>query len=63
MRLMVGITSALEMYQKIIKDVLMGCKGVANIADDLIIHGRRIEKHEMILVVVVYHQMKRQWQQ
>ena len=37
-RLMFGITSAPDKYQKIVKDVLIGCKGVANIADDLIIH-------------------------
>ncbi len=30
-RLMFGITSAPEMYQKIVKDVLIGCKGVANL--------------------------------
>ena len=32
-RLMFGITSTPEKYQKIVKDVLIGCKGVANIAD------------------------------
>ena len=44
-RLMFGITSAPEKYQKIVKDTLVGCKGVANIADDLIIHGRGIQEH------------------
>jgi len=39
-RLMFGVTSAPEKYQQIIRDVLRGCEGVANIADDLIIHGR-----------------------
>ena len=43
-RLMFGITSAPEKYQKIVKDVLIGCKGVANIADDLIIHGCGIKE-------------------
>ena len=38
-RLMFGITSASEKYQKIVKDALIGCKGVKNIADVLIIHG------------------------
>ena len=31
-RLMFGITSAPEKYQKIVKDALIGCKGVATIA-------------------------------
>ena len=35
MRLMFGITSAPEKYQKIVSDVLQGCEGVANIADDV----------------------------
>nr|XP_058962028.1 uncharacterized protein K02A2.6-like [Pocillopora verrucosa] len=35
-RLMFGITSAPEKYQKIVSDVLQGCEGVANIADDVI---------------------------
>ena len=34
-----GITSVPEKYQQIIRDVLRGCEGVTNIADDLIIHG------------------------
>ena len=38
-RLMFGITSVPEKYQKIVADVLQGCKGVANLADDLIVHG------------------------
>ena len=41
------------MYQKIVKDVLIGCEGVANIADDLIIHGRGIEEHDKNLVAVL----------
>ena len=38
-RLMFCITSAPEKYQKIISDVIRGCNGVANIADDLIVYG------------------------
>jgi transposase InsO family protein len=45
-RLMFGITSAPEKYQKIISDVLAGCKGVANIADDLIIYGADLSEHD-----------------
>ncbi len=50
---MFGTTSASEMYQKIVKDVLIGCKGVANIADYLIVHGRSIEEHDKNLVAVL----------
>ena len=45
-RLMFGITSATDKYQKIVKDTLVGCKGVANIADDLAIHGCSIQEHD-----------------
>ena len=43
---MFGITSASEKYQKIISDVLAGCSGVANIADDLVIRGSDLEEHD-----------------
>ena len=52
-RLMSGITSTPEKYQKIVKDVLIGCKGVANIADYLIIHGCGIEEHDENLLAVL----------
>ena len=52
-RLMFGITSAPEKYQKIVKDVLIGCKGVANITDDLIIHGCGIKEHDENLLAVL----------
>ena len=45
-RLMFGITSAPEKYQKIISNVLAGCSGVANIADDLVIHETDLEEHD-----------------
>ena len=45
-RLMFGTASASEKYQKIIKDSLSGCEGVANIADDLIVHGKGVKKHD-----------------
>ena len=45
-RLMFGITSAPEKYQKIISDILAGCSGVANIADDLIIYGTGLVEHD-----------------
>ena len=52
-RLLFGITSAPQKYQKIIKDVLQGCPGVANIADDLIIHGKGLEEHDRHLFGVL----------
>jgi hypothetical protein len=45
-RLMFGITSAPEQYQKVIRDSLQGCVGVANIADDLIVYGKDMEQHD-----------------
>ena len=45
-QLMFGVTSALEKYQKIISDVLAGCSGIANIADDLVIYGTDQEEHD-----------------
>ena len=50
---MFGITSAPEKYQQIIRDVLRGCEGVANIADDIIIHGRDVEEHDRKLFAVL----------
>ena len=52
-RLMFGVTSAPEKYQQIIRDVLRGCEGVVNIADDLIIHGERVEQHDERLFAVL----------
>ena len=43
--LMFGVTSAPEKCQQIIRDVLRGCEGVTNIADDLVVHGNGVEQH------------------
>ncbi|KAL9966531.1 hypothetical protein ACROYT_G024619 [Oculina patagonica] len=51
-RLMFGVTSAPEKYQQIVRDVLRGCPGVANIADDLIIHGNDEDEHDRCLFEV-----------
>ena len=50
---MFGISSAPEKYQKIISDVIRGCNGVANIADDLIVHGADLEEHDRNLHAVL----------
>ena len=52
-RLMFGVTSAPEKYQQIIGDVVRGCAGVANIADDLIVYGCGVEKHDKRLFTVL----------
>ena len=42
------------MYEQIIQDVLRGCEGVINIADNLVIHGKGIfEQHDERLFVVL----------
>ena len=45
-RLMFGISSAPELYQHTIQQVLAGCEGAYNIRDDIIIHGRTVEEHD-----------------
>lgn len=52
-RLMFGITSAPEVYQHIIQQILQGCEGVQNIADDIIVHGPTTEVHDRRLVKVL----------
>ena len=52
-RLMFGVTSAPEKYQQIFRDVLRGCEGVINIADDLVIPGNGVEQHDERLFVVL----------
>ena len=48
---MFGVTSAPKKYQQIIRDVLHGCEGNINIADDLVIHGNGVEQHDERLSV------------
>ena len=52
-RLMFGVTLAPEKYQKIVTDVLHSCEGVANLADDLIVHGCGIKEHDRNLHAVL----------
>ena len=51
--LMFGVTSAPEKNQKIVAYVLHGCEGVANLADDLIVHGCGIKEHDRNLHAVL----------
>ena len=45
-RMMFGITSAPEQYHNIIAQVIKGCEGALNIADDLIVYGRNETEHD-----------------
>ena len=44
-----GISSALELYQHTIQQVLEGCEGAYNIHDDIIIHGRTVKEYDVRL--------------
>lgn len=50
---MFGVTAAPEKYQQIIRDMLSSCAGVANIADDLIVHVCGVEQHNKRLYAVL----------
>ena len=50
---MFGVTSEPEKYQNIVADVLHCCEGVANLADDLIVHGCGIKEHDRNLHAVL----------
>ena len=51
-RLSFGVNAAPEKYQYIITQSMAGLPGVANIADDLIIHGQDTEEHDKNLYSV-----------
>ena len=45
-RLSFGISSAPEVYQRIIQQILQECPGTANIADDILVYGRTKREHD-----------------
>ena len=49
---MFGVTPVPPKKQ-VIQDVLLGCEGVTNNADDLVIHGKGIEQHDERLFVAL----------
>mgnify|MGYP001794878679 FL=1 len=51
-RLNFGITSAAEIYQKEISKIIQGLQGVANLADDIIVHATTREEHDRRLCEV-----------
>jgi len=52
-RLMFGLCSAAEKYNKIIRDVLKNFQGCANIADDVIVYGKTLAEHAKNLITVL----------
>ena len=58
-RLMFGISSAPEIYQHVIQQVLKGCEGTANIADAIIVHGRDMDDHDRKLTRVLEYLQER----
>ena len=51
-RLMFGVSSAPEIYQHIIQQVLQGCPGARNISDDIIVFGKTRHEHDQNLDMV-----------
>ncbi|XP_063366280.1 uncharacterized protein K02A2.6-like [Cydia amplana] len=52
-RLMFGITCAPEIFQKTIEKLLLGCEGVINFMDDILVYGRDKEEHDARLQQVI----------
>ena len=52
-RLSFGVNAAPEKYQHIVTQTMAGLKGVANIADDLVVHGKDSEEHDRNLIKVL----------
>ena len=52
-RLFFGISCAPEIHQRIIQQVIGGCEGARNIADDIIIYGTTMEEHDRRLEAVL----------
>lgn len=52
-RLMFGINSAPELFQKSLERILIGCKGAINYLDDILIYGRDKLEHDQNLNKVI----------
>lgn len=52
-RLMFGITSAPEIYQNTIQNILHDCQGARNISDDIIVYADTVEEHDKRLEKVL----------
>lgn len=58
-RMMFGITCAPEIFQKTLERILLGCEGVINFIDDILVFGKDRKEHddrlEMVLKVLKSH--------
>ena len=45
-RLAFGVSSAPELYQKLVRDLLKDLPGIQNVADDMVVHGRDVSEHD-----------------
>ncbi|XP_064462921.1 uncharacterized protein K02A2.6-like [Ornithodoros turicata] len=52
-RLNFGISSAAEVFQEVIRQVINGVEGVINASDDIIVSGKTIEEHNQRLHLVL----------
>ena len=52
-RLFFGVSCAPEIHQRVIQQVIGGCEGARNIADDIIIYGSTVEEHNRRLDAVL----------
>ncbi|XP_049880106.1 uncharacterized protein K02A2.6-like [Pectinophora gossypiella] len=52
-RLMFGVTCAPELFQKILEKMLIGCEGVINFIDDILVCGSSEDEHDMRLSKVL----------
>lgn len=52
-RLLFGVSSAPEIYQNEIRKVIQGIPGVANMSDDLVVHGKDKSEHDDRLIQVL----------
>lgn len=52
-RLMFGISCAPEIFQKVIERMLLGCEGVINFIDDILIYGEDLVEHDIRLRKVI----------
>ena len=48
-RLLFGVNTAAEIFQKTISELLVGIPGARNLSDDIIVHGRTQEEHDVSL--------------
>lgn len=52
-RLMFGISCAPEIFQKVLERMLLGCDGVLNFIDDILVYGKDLEEHDRRLEKVM----------